>query len=172
MGNAQSSSPVDEKTFQPETAIQFSEELVDKLAVHAASPKLPVERQSSLDLHIRSRITSELERLRTEEEDVRVAIQHALEKENLDREAPSDSGDASAGHNSLVLLGDIEQIQQQVDRFSHRGPEGYESLKQHADNVLACYSQNGSTPLKCWREAQRFKDSVAKLEQTYIKSFQ
>jgi altered-inheritance-of-mitochondria protein 13 len=104
-------------------------------------------RQTTLDEHIRSRIQNEVQRLREEEETVRNEIQTALEKEVLTLDGDTarsrtnaDDGEPSAPLNSIVLLGDVEEVKQKVDRYHSRAAsESVESIKNAADSIVTCY---------------------------------
>jgi len=131
-----------------------------------------------LDAHIRSRIQNELEHLRQEEENVRQEIEQALEKENLDGEKIM-AGEASEGDGSAIggvksgaaLTGDLEEIRKKVDRFhSRRDLSDFPGLKANGEDVTSCYRTHTTTPLECWREVNKFKASVAQVEQQYFKS--
>ncbi len=121
---------------------QFSPEVVDQLAANLASPEVPPERQSTLDAHVRSRIQTELTRLRKEEEDVRQKIEQALEKENLDRERSmtGDGSEMGAVKDSVSLLNDLEEIRGKVDRFHGRKDlQELPDVKTYQEAVLSCY---------------------------------
>ncbi|KAJ3564925.1 hypothetical protein NP233_g7972 [Leucocoprinus birnbaumii] len=180
MGASQSRSEPDEKVFQSETPISFSPDVVNQLSNRLESPETSPERQTVLDAHIRSRIQDELEHLRREEENVRDEIERALEKENLDRERAM-AGDASEGDgsgagevkSSAALQGDLEEIREKISKYQTRKElTEYPEVKSHGDAVVECYRQNPTTPLDCWKEVDRFKTSVAKLEQEYFKTLQ
>ena len=120
---------------------------MNHLADVTASSDVPSNRQSTLDAHIRSRIQREIQRLRQEEEDVRREIQTALEKEVLaldtdvvrsrDAEAEGDSG---VPLNSIVLLGDVEEVKQKVDKYHSRtASESLNATKNAASSLLTCY---------------------------------
>lgn len=165
---------------------------MNHLADRLASPETTPERQSTLDAHIRSRIQSELEHLRKEEENVRQEIEKALEKENLDRErtmagtASETEGDALGDvKSSAALVGDLEEIRSKVDRFqTRRDLSAFPAVKADGEAVISCYQcvyflfdtstallicifvrANPTTPLDCWRQVQNFKASVAQVEQ-------
>lgn len=180
MGASQSRSEPDEKVFQSETPISFSPDVVNQLSNRLESPETSPERQTVLDAHIRARIHDELEHLRTEEEHVQSEIERALEKENLDRERAM-AGDASEGdgnaagevRSSAVLQGDLEEIREKISKYQTRKElTEYPEVKSHGDAVVECYRRNPTTPLDCWKEVDRFKSSVAKLEQEYFKTLQ
>lgn len=165
MGASQSTPRTDEKVFVSETPIQvslnylrrnradgglqFSQDVVNHLSDHMASPDTPPERQSSIDAHIRSHIQSELARLREEEEQVKDEIERALEKENLDREremageeSQSEGEEASAGSvkSSAALMGDLEEVRRKVERFHTRQElEGYSAVQAKGEAVVSCY---------------------------------
>ncbi|KZT03427.1 uncharacterized protein LAESUDRAFT_368682 [Laetiporus sulphureus 93-53] len=178
MGANQSTSQTDEKVFASETPIQFSQDVVNQLADHLASPETPPERQSSIDAHIRSRIQTELARLRAEEEQVKAEIERALEKENLDRErsmAGEEEGEGGAGgvKSSAALMGDLEEVRQKVERYNARHElEGYSEVHGKGEAVVSCYKKHATAPLDCWREVSDFKASVAQIEQRYVHSLQ
>ncbi|THH10855.1 hypothetical protein EW145_g1061 [Phellinidium pouzarii] len=131
MGAGQSKPETDEHVFLNETPVQFefSQDVVNQLADAAAAPGPSLERQSSIDAQIQTRIHAELARLQQEEQEVRKEIERTLEKENLNREGNvADEGGASTEEdilnddphgvlNSTVLLGDLEEVRQKVEKF-------------------------------------------------------
>ncbi|KAF9002009.1 hypothetical protein BDQ17DRAFT_1390949 [Cyathus striatus] len=180
MGASQSRADSDDKVFRNEVPISFSQDVVNQLSDRAESPETSPERQSVLDAHIRDRIQGELQRLRQEEEHVREAIEHALEKENLDRERSmagdaSGSDEAAAGDvkSSAALQGDLEEIRGKIEKYQVRKDlEEYPEVRAHGEAVVDCYRNNKTTPLDCWREVEGFKVAVGQLEQQYFKSLQ
>jgi MICOS complex subunit MIC19 len=109
---------------------------------------VPPERQTTLDEQVRSRIQSELKRLREEEENVRRQIESALEKENLDRERSMAGGQddeaAESTTNSVgssaALMGDLDEIRSKVDRFhAKRDLAEYPIVKSSGEAVVSCY---------------------------------
>ncbi|TRM56635.1 hypothetical protein BD626DRAFT_518777 [Schizophyllum amplum] len=175
MGAGQSRSEPSEKIFRNETPIQFSGDVVNTLADRSASTDPTPERQATIDEHIRSRIHTELGRLRAEEENVQAEIARALEKENLDRERgmAGAADDAGGVKSSAALMGDLDEIRTKVDRFKERrGLKDMPAVKAGADGVLACYQKNPTTPLDCWREVERFKTAVSQAERDFFKSLQ
>ncbi|KAJ7135048.1 hypothetical protein C8R43DRAFT_894616, partial [Mycena crocata] len=145
--------------------IQFSQDLVDSLADNAASSTPTPARQNSIDAQIRARIQAELKQLRAEEQSVRDQIQAALEKENLDRERAM-AGDPDSVKTSAALLADLDQVREKVDRFhARRDLSAYPALRDDSDALVACYKNNATTPLDCWQHVEKFKASVAEIEQ-------
>ena len=146
MGASQSKGNSDNKVFYYETPIKvsfrfaratqltcslkFSPDVVNHLSDQLASHETSAERQTTLDAHIRSRIQSDLRRLRDEEESVRQQIEAALEKENLEKEK-------SMTKSSTSLMGDLEEIRSKVDRFESR--QEFEGVKQKGEAVVSCY---------------------------------
>ncbi|KAG6878771.1 hypothetical protein C0993_008070 [Termitomyces sp. T159_Od127] len=169
MGASQSKSETNEHVFTNETPISFSHDVVNQLSDRLESSETSLERQSSLDSHIRSRIQSEIESLRQEEDRIRQEIELALEKENLDREkGPSEEGSEGTGRipSSVELMGDLEEIRTKVDRYhSRKDLNEFPEVKSAANDVVSCYRSHSSTPLDCWKQVAHFKDSVARVEQ-------
>ncbi|KZO95279.1 hypothetical protein CALVIDRAFT_184166 [Calocera viscosa TUFC12733] len=174
MGADQSKPSAEEEkvVYSDQGSVNFSADLLSHLSNTSSSPHPTAERQETLDAHIRSRISAELQRLQTEEESVRAEIEQTLEKENLDREAASAEGGTEV--HSEILARDMEELRSKVDRFESgramRG-EGREEVKGMQQALVQCYKTNASRPLDCWREVEDFKASVAKLEEKYIQSF-
>ncbi|KAJ7470487.1 hypothetical protein FB451DRAFT_1339958 [Mycena latifolia] len=163
-------------SVQPESAgstpLSFSPDLVDALADNAADPHPTPARQQSIDAHIRARIQAELTHLRAEEQAVRDQIHAALEKENLDRERAM-AGDPDSLKTSAALLEDLDAVRAKVDRFhARRDLADFPALRENSDALVACYKNNPAAPLDCWQQVDRFKASVAEIEQQHIKSLQ
>ncbi|KAJ8483336.1 hypothetical protein ONZ45_g14638 [Pleurotus djamor] len=128
----------------PETSIQFSPGVVAQLSDNAASPGPSPERQATLDDHVRSRIQAELQHLRAEEEAVRLEIEKALERENLDKEKAMagdvDEEGSGSVKSSISLLGDLEEIQEKVQRTKQKqNQEHVEAAQLSAQAVVSCY---------------------------------
>ncbi|KAF7440884.1 hypothetical protein PC9H_001233 [Pleurotus ostreatus] len=177
MGGSQSRVDSDNKVYHPETSIQFSPAVVSHLSDHAAAPEIPPERQSTLDHHVRSRIQAELAHLRAEEEDVRSQIERALQKENLDKERAiarlDDGAEGAEGgvKSGPTLLGDLDEIQEKVQRSKQKqNAAEVDAARQASAAVISCYQNNPTSPLDCWKQVSNFKQSIALLEQEYIKS--
>ena len=130
---------------------------MNHLADAAASDTPSAERQSSIDAQIQARIQSELSRLIREEQEVKQQIELALEKENLDREIATgsssedtksekeeeeESEDGSRKRlNSTVLLGDLEEVKQRVDKFRSKKEEVEQHPAEQAARALStCYA--------------------------------
>lgn len=115
---------------------------------HKASPEIPHDRQLTIDAHIRARIQSELTHLQQEEERVRDEIEHALEKENLDREralageesASDKAGPAGSVKSSAALMGDLEELRQKVEKYHARqNSEELSTVRAKGEEVILCY---------------------------------
>lgn len=119
--------------------------MVNQLSDRHESSETSPERQSTLDAIVRSRIQSELQHLKQEEEIVRQEIENALEKENLDRERGVDSeaeeNDTGRGIlSSTSLIGDLEEIRSKVDKYQARKDlEEFPDVKAAGEAVVSCY---------------------------------
>jgi len=166
MGAAGSKSPDSETVIHNETAIHFSQDLVNHLSDQMTSPNVTPERQSNLDAHVRVRIQAEMTKLRAEEQEVLLEIQSALEKENLEREKALEGADSASLHH------DLEEIGSTVKKFQGRRnlAQDHPEVKVAQEMLLACYRSHPSTTLDCWKEVADFKLAVAKLEQKFIDS--
>lgn len=199
----------------PTHTTQVSSELATQLSDTSLSPEVSPARHALLDQAVRAKLGAEAARLRGRDHDggeegkggvdiVQREIEAALERENLDRErgmvghAEADAGadaDADGAHgdvkNSTVLLGDLEEVRQKVDRYRARARLTEHPEVQNAREAIAsCYRYvlhplmslgarvstypnlllfptraNPTTTLNCWSQVTAFRTAVAKLEQ-------
>ena len=142
--------------------LQVSSELATQLSDTSLSPEVPPARHALLDQAIRAKIGAEAARLRgqvgtTADSDegggggggvdiVRREIEAALERENLDRERSmtGDEGDGDGAHgdvkNPTVLLGDLEEVRQKVDRYRARASlTEHPEVKEAREAIASCY---------------------------------
>ncbi|KAH9946421.1 uncharacterized protein BXZ73DRAFT_95919 [Epithele typhae] len=162
MGASQSS-PLDEKVFTPDTpSTYFSDDVVNQLVDQQASPAIPRERQITLDAHIRSRIQSELARLHQEE---------ARRSMAGGEHGSDEAGPAGSVRSSAVLMGDLEELRQKVEKYHGRqDSEELAEVRARGEEVVSCYRANPTTTLECWKSVRAFKTSVAQVEQNYVNS--
>jgi altered-inheritance-of-mitochondria protein 13 len=145
---------------------KVSSELATQLSDTSLSPDVSPARRVLLDQDVRTKIGAEVARLRgyhsgtadglTNEHDkhdegsggvdiVRREIEAALERENLDRErdmAGDAGGDGEHGDvkNSTVLLGDLEEVRQKVDRYRTRTSlTEHPEVKAAREAIASCY---------------------------------
>ena len=136
--------------------MQFSQDVIHHLSDSLVSTNTSPERQSTLDAHVKSRIATELKRLRAEEEDVRNQIRAALEKENLDREANlvgtpavaaavgTEGGAGAEGPrkvtSSTMLKGDLDEIQAKAEKYqARRALEQLPGVQEKQQALVECY---------------------------------
>ena len=202
-----------EQVFYNPVPIQVSPELATQLSDTSLSPEVSPTRHAILDQTVRAKIDAEAARLRGRTENsshandddahddgdiVRREIEAALERENLDRERRMAGEEAAADgahgdvKNSTVLLGDLEEVRQKVDRYRVRASlADHLGVKEAREAVASCYQYvflpvplpphcfklfffnraNPTTTLNCWSEVAAFRSSVAKLEQVVPFSF-
>ncbi|KAH9999037.1 hypothetical protein BJV77DRAFT_940284 [Russula vinacea] len=179
-----------EQVFYNPVPIQVSSELATQLSDTSLSPEVSPTRHAILDQSVRAKISAEAARLRGRNDNdndnddhhdegvdiVQREIEAALERENLDRErgmagdAVAADADADAAHgdvkNSTVLLGDLEEVRQKVDRYRVRASlADHLGVKEAREAVASCYQANPTTTLNCWSEVAAFRSAVAELEQ-------
>ncbi|KAI0253904.1 hypothetical protein BJV78DRAFT_138330 [Lactifluus subvellereus] len=163
---------------------QVSSELATQLSDTTLSPEVSPSRHAILDATVRAKLAAEAARLREGDDALRSAIETALERENIDRERSNDDHDHDHDHdgngtggavehgnvkNSTVLLGDLEEVRQKVDRYRARASlVDHPEVKEASEAVASCYRTNSTTTLNCWSEVAAFRNAVAKLEQVVV----
>ncbi|KAG8807854.1 hypothetical protein FRC17_004233 [Serendipita sp. 399] len=159
-------------TFSPAVLAQLSQ----NLEATTTSP----EREESLDRHVRERIHAEILKLKEEEEEVKMALRTALEKENLGREKALSGGDKDDGdlesknagsRGTYSLREDIEAVKRRVEKYTQRKELGVDaSIEESRKALVQCYRENSKRPLDCWREVEEFKKQVASIEGRFVDS--
>lgn len=136
--------------------LQFSSGLVEQLADSQTAKHTPSH--GSLDEHVRQRIAKEIARLRKEEADVVAAVESALAKENMGKEANV------AGVSSDSVNKDVEGI---MDRL-HRNKVHRDTLQnlvgEARQGLLQCLKDNKEKSLECAPEVSAFKTAIQTVE--------
>jgi altered-inheritance-of-mitochondria protein 13 len=141
--------------LSPSPRPQVSSELATQLSDTSLSPEVTPTRRTLLDNDVRAKIGAEAARLRGHGsaddhheagvDIVQREIEAALERENLDRERgmTGDAGDAGEHgdvKNSTVLLGDLEEVRQKVDRYRTRASlTEHPEVKEAREAIAPCY---------------------------------
>ena len=134
--------------YVPFSLLQFSPSLLHQLTSSSNSDSSSPSSSSSANHHdpiILSRLQAEVTRLRNEESQILSSISSALEKENLDREKPSnkDSPNPPSSLNSVVLSRDLEEVRDKVERMMNKSQQytaGEESqVKSNRESLVQCY---------------------------------
>ena len=142
---------------------------------------------------MRARIDADVARLKEQESDVVREIEAALERENLDRErsmaGAADEPGAGDVKSSAVLMEDLEEIRQKVERYNNRRELAeHPELKAKSDAVVECYQcvyllyiyrayaeiicrSHPKTTLDCWREVEEFHSAVADVEHVSLPTY-
>jgi MICOS complex subunit MIC19 len=118
--------------------------LASQLSDTTLSPQVTPARHAILDSDVRAKISAEAARLQQDGGDgdeLRRAMEAALERENIDRERSSDGDDGDGSvKNSTVLLGDLEEVRQKVDRYRVRASlVDHPEVKVASEAVASCY---------------------------------
>ncbi|KZS99277.1 hypothetical protein SISNIDRAFT_448160 [Sistotremastrum niveocremeum HHB9708] len=166
MGGTQSTPENDEKIFESQVPLNFSQDLVNHLAENLPSTATSPARQEHLDSQVRKRIDEEAARLRDQDASVKEAIRQALDA-SIQHDAPS----SDDGPSSPELQKSLDQVIERVQRLdTQRQSFSSDETTVKGQAVVECYKKHSKTPLDCWREVAEFHASVAELEKKYVKS--
>ncbi|KAI9721261.1 MAG: hypothetical protein M1812_002423 [Candelaria pacifica] len=187
MGSSTSkpSSQSSQHVFTSETPVRFSQELVDSLQ---ASNETNSTREKTLELHIQTRVTSELERIQAREtqtlkdlEDKISSAEDSTTSTSNTQALTSDQSKGSGGRDSTAKaagdkLRDLgrESVQRDIDELRKKleGRKKVEELdkgvEKAKDEVVACLRINDRRPLDCWQEVEAFRREVGRLEKSFV----
>jgi altered-inheritance-of-mitochondria protein 13 len=145
-----------------EQPVRFSQELIDSLQ---ASTESDSTRARTLELHIQSRVASELKALQERASKDFEELQSKIS-------APEPKQEKSAGE-TLRDLGresvqnDVQELRKKLEQRKKLNDvdEGVEKAK---SEVVRCLRENDRRPLDCWKEVQTFREEVRRLEGVWV----
>lgn len=145
-------------------------------------------RSKTLELHIQSRVTSELERLQSRENRTLQEIEDKISSSpdsttstsNTQALTPDQSKSAGGKDSTAKAAGDEvrdlgrESIQREINDLKKKleGRKKLEVLDRGVEkaknDVVACLRSNDRRPLDCWKEVEVFKREVGRLEKSFV----
>jgi len=123
-------------------------------------------RAKTLELHIQSRVANELKRLQEraakdfEELQAKISAQESSKKEKSAGDTLRELGRESVQKDVTELRKKLEQRKRLTDV-----DEGVEKAK---GDVIKCLRENDRRPLDCWKEVERFREEVRRLEGLWV----
>ncbi|KAI9863091.1 MAG: hypothetical protein M1813_003911 [Trichoglossum hirsutum] len=145
------------------TPVRFSQELIGSLQ---SSPETDSTREKTLELHIQSRVASELERLRERES----RLLKELEEQISSELPPSPSDDTQTEQSTPTSNTVHESITSLRSKFDSRPKLGIvdEAMEKAKGEVVRCLRENDRRPLDCWKEVEAFRKEVGRLEKGFV----
>ncbi|KAG9245372.1 putative altered inheritance of mitochondria protein 13, mitochondrial [Calycina marina] len=156
--------PPSTQSWTSEQPVRFSQELIDSLQ---ASTENDSTRAKTLELHIQSRVQAELAAL-----EARATKDFEELQTQLSARDDTPKGDKSAS-DTLRDLG-RESVQSELDGLKKKlesrkqAKEEDVDVKKAKEDVVSCLRMNDRRPLDCWKEVQRFREEVRKLEGKWV----
>ncbi|KAI9670805.1 MAG: hypothetical protein M1829_004694 [Trizodia sp. TS-e1964] len=178
-GTSKPSSEGSRHVFSSETPVQFSHGFIESLQ---NSPETDSTREKALELHIQSRVASELQRIQSHESQKFKELAEKISTEPLNppasdsNESSNDHSEAPANRDSEVKAPDLDRqkVQQEINLLKKKLEtrkrlvqldEGVETAKK---NVALCLKLNQDRPLDCWKEVDAFRKEVGRLERSFV----
>ncbi|POS85387.1 hypothetical protein EPUL_003491 [Erysiphe pulchra] len=137
-------------------------------------------RAKALELEIQSRVNAELQRLQSAaakeyaELQAKISAEEEPNKHNLKNSTGNDevseaaiAGDRLRRLGREAVQGDIRELQTKIEK-SKRVRELDENVDKAKSEVVKCFKENDRRPLDCWAQVEKFKEEVAKLEDSWI----
>jgi altered-inheritance-of-mitochondria protein 13 len=123
-------------------------------------------RAKTLELHIQSRVNSELKRLQEraakdfEELQAKISAAEEPKKEKS-------AGDTLRDIGREAVQKDVEGLRKKLEGRKKLADvdEGVEKAK---SEVVRCLRENDRRPLDCWKEVQAFREEVRRLEGVWV----
>ncbi|KAI9818727.1 MAG: hypothetical protein M1826_001315 [Phylliscum demangeonii] len=190
MGSSSSKAapPSSQHVFSSDAPIRLSQGMIDALQT---SNETDSTRQKTLELHIQSRVADELQRIEERashtlrEVESRLAAEsappapaseaasHAATGTGTGTGTGTDSSDISSDISTPPARGrddvqrEIAALQSRLQRRAKPQPVD-EQVQQAREGLVACLRTHEQRPLDCWKEAERFKREVARLEEAFV----
>jgi altered-inheritance-of-mitochondria protein 13 len=130
-------------------------------------PQTDSTRAKTLELHIQSRVASELKRLQERAskdfEELQAKISAADEPTKKEKTA----GDTLRDLGRESVQNDVKELRKKLEQRKRLADvdEGVEKAK---SEVVRCLRENDRRPLDCWKEVERFRDEVRRLEGVWV----
>ncbi|RDW80214.1 hypothetical protein BP6252_04852 [Coleophoma cylindrospora] len=150
-----------------ETPVKFSQELIDSLQT---STETDSTRAKTLELHIQSRVNSELQKLRDETSHKLAELEAAIssQQESKAKEGSTKSaGDALRDLGREAVENDVLELKKKLAqrKMVKDSDAGVDEAK---DKLVNCLRVNDRRPLDCWKEVETFKNEVRRLEGQWV----
>ncbi|KAG2192408.1 hypothetical protein INT46_007887 [Mucor plumbeus] len=163
MGASQSKTQQEQKEpvifYNPNVPLQFSQSLVGSLEKKAEQTTERVEARQ-VESVVRQRVAEELEKIKNNESKLKEKFYIQLTEENAEKD----------NLNAVTTTKDIESM---VERISRSGAKELPAqVKKCQDEVIACYNNNKSRSLDCWKEVANFKEAVAEEQKKFVAAHQ
>ncbi|KAH8151684.1 uncharacterized protein LAJ45_04306 [Morchella importuna] len=147
-----------EHVFYGETPVRFSNDLVESLQ---SSSETDSTREKTLELHIQSRVESELQRLQQRESQILNDLEEKLTAEDKKH------GSAEKNPGRKKVQAELDALRQRLNGI----PKVHEldkDVEKARDDVIKCLRSHDRTPLDCHREVDEFKAQTRRLERQFV----
>ncbi|KAL0638115.1 hypothetical protein Q9L58_002896 [Maublancomyces gigas] len=152
------SSKPTEHVFYGETPVRFSNDLVESLQSSSESDST---REKALELHIQSRVESELQRLQSRESQILNDLEAKLSAEDKEH------GGAEKNPGREKVQKEIDVLRRRLDAMPKL--MGLDKDVENArESVVKCLRLNDRTPLDCYKEVDNFKAQTRRLERQFV----
>ncbi|KAG8166353.1 hypothetical protein KVR01_002042 [Diaporthe batatas] len=134
-----------------------SHEMVESLQ---SSPETDASRAQLAELQVQARVASELRKLQHEEE------KRLRELTDKLASAPGDDSKQPSVTRHEVSK-DVQALRAKLEQRKgvREVPEAVEAAR---GDVVRCLRENDRRPLDCWREVERFREEVRRLEKGWV----
>ena len=125
-------------------------------------PQTDASRAQTLELQIQARVAEELKRLQ--------GLEAARLRETQEKlSEPADQASEAGGQplSSHAVSKEVEKLRTKLEgrKKVRELPEAVETAR---SEVVRCLRENDRRPLDCWREVERFKEEVRRLEGAWV----
>ena len=124
-------------------------------------------RAKTLEMHIQSRVASELKRLQEQaQKDFEEVSEKISAAEDGEKKEPS-AGDTLRSLGRESVKNDVQELRKKLEQRRKLADvdEGVEKAK---SEVVRCLTDNDRRPLNCWKEVERFREEVRRLEGVWV----
>ncbi|KAF1808593.1 putative altered inheritance of mitochondria protein 13, mitochondrial [Eremomyces bilateralis CBS 781.70] len=157
-GNSKPASDASQHVFSADSPVRFSHDLVESLQ---KSPQSDSIRNQALELHIQTRLASELEKAQADS-----AAHLAQLSTQLSSASASDSSDAPDVGREVVAK-EIASLRTKL-AGRKKVEEVNPSVEAAQAAVVRCLREHDRRPLNCWEEVEAFRREVGTMERAFV----
>ncbi|TVY78378.1 MICOS complex subunit mic19, partial [Lachnellula suecica] len=138
------------QVWTSETPVRFSNGMVDSLQ---SSPETDSTRANTLELHIQSRVNSELKRLQeraaADYKELQIKISAQESSDSKKKESKS-AGDTLRDLGRESVQNDVKELKKKLEQRKKLADVD-DSVEKAKSEVVKCLRDNDRRPLDCWK---------------------
>ncbi|KAF3768802.1 DUF1690-domain-containing protein [Cryphonectria parasitica EP155] len=162
--SSKESGPAPTYLWKGSSPASVSQDMVESLQ---SSSETDTTRTTLLESQIQARVAAELRKLSRESDAQLSSVLSKVGSSGKEEGEGSKDKDGAAPLSQHAVNADVERLRKKVEarRLVREVPESVEEAR---GDVVRCLRENDRRPLDCWREVERFREEVRRMEKGWV----